>query len=175
MRPVFLLFVVLFLRCDARLGGLLQEKFLKKFDKSLHTHASIIKDSYDEAESLRNAYMSGIAYCSADRIVSGDNLFFEALSGVDIGNVWTNSSLQYYTAFDFTDNAVVLSIRGSDNLINWLDNIDTTKTAPYNDSSIEVHKGFYDEYKTLRDYMAADVLRMSEVYGTQAVKLTGHR
>jgi hypothetical protein len=57
--------------------------------------------SYDESEALRNVAISGLTYCSSDKIENKDSFHADAIPEVQIGEVWTNSSsLLFYTAYD---------------------------------------------------------------------------
>ena len=57
--------------------------------------------SYDESEALRNVAISGLSYCSSDKIENKDSFHADAIPEVQIGEVWTDSSsLLFYTAYD---------------------------------------------------------------------------
>jgi len=59
-------------------------------------------------------------------------------------------------------------------LNNWLDNLDIVKTAPYPDSSIEVHAGFHKEYTTLLPNIISFVDAASDKFGTKKLSIAGH-
>lgn len=67
-----------------------------------------------------------------------------------------------------------MTVRGSDDIPNWIDNIDAVKTSPYSDSSVKVHKGFYSEYLALRDPMVHALLSQYSLHPTTKLVLTGH-
>mmetsp|Transcript_28121 Transcript_28121/g.53227 ORF Transcript_28121/g.53227 Transcript_28121/m.53227 type:complete len:281 (+) Transcript_28121:63-905(+) len=131
--------------------------------------------AYDETDAIRNVHIAGMSYCSTDQIESGDNNHYQSINDFEVGQVWSNSSLQFVTGYDGTENTVTLAVRGSEDIDNWLDNLDAIKTSPYDDdSSVEVHKGFWKEYTTLRDSMISYILTEAEKHSTSKLKLTGH-
>ena len=107
---------------------------------------------YAETEEIRNVQIAGLSYCSVDQIESLDNDHDRSIDNFEMGQVWSNSSLQFYTGYHASEDAVTLAVRGSEDIDNWLDNLDVIKTSPYEvDSDVEVHKGFWEEYSSLRD------------------------
>jgi len=131
--------------------------------------------SYVETEAIRNVHIAGLSYCSVEQIQSLDNNHYRSIDNFQVGQVWSNSSLQFYTGYDLDEDVVTLAVRGSEDIDNWLDNLDTVMTSPYSDdSSVEVHKGFWKEYSTLRDPMISYILTEAAKHGTTKLKLAGH-
>jgi len=75
--------------------------------------------------------------------------FWRELDEATLNSSYTlNDSPQYdyfqtLTIYDPTKNTVYIAFRGSDNLINWIGNIQLSPTPFENDSSTMVHFGFY--------------------------------
>ena len=60
-----------------------------------------------------------------------------------------NNGARAIQGFDTQTNTLFVAFRGSSNIQNWIDNIQISKISPYNESSIEVEKGFYKAYNYL--------------------------
>jgi hypothetical protein len=56
--------------------------------------------AYDESEALRFVAMSGLTYCDSQQIKEKDSFHGDAVPELEIGSVWTNSSLLFYTGYD---------------------------------------------------------------------------
>jgi len=52
--------------------------------------------------------------------------------------------LQSFVGFDHVNNEIVVSFRGSHNIANWLDNLDTISVKYIGVKGGEVHRGFYE-------------------------------
>ena len=71
-------------------------------------------------------------------------------------------------------NTLFISIRGSENIMNWVDNIQVRKTTPYNDTNIEVSKGFYKAYTYLKNDIFDKLNILRSKYNTNNLLITGH-
>ena len=76
--------------------------------------------------------------------------------------------------FDSYTNTIFTAFRGSSNILNWIDNIQISKISPYNDTSINVEKGFYKAYEYLKDDLFNNIPTLVSKYNTNQVSITGH-
>jgi len=56
--------------------------------------------AYDESMALRYVGVAGATYCDEASINQKTSFHFDDLAEVEIGSVWSNSSLLFYTAYD---------------------------------------------------------------------------
>lgn len=70
--------------------------------------------------------------------------------------------------------SLFVSFRGSVDLLNWLDNVQIQKIKPYDDTNIEVEKGFYKAYQYLKPDVMHSLNIMKTTYPTKKLLLTGH-
>jgi predicted lipase len=54
------------------------------------------------------------------------------------------NNLQCFVGYDKTNNEIIISFRGSHNIPNWIDNLDTISVKYRNIKGSEVHRGFYE-------------------------------
>ena len=74
---------------------------------------------------------------------------------------------------DETQN-IFVAFRGSENILNWLDNIQFRKISPFEDENIKVEKGFYKAYQYLKPDLLNKLNTLKEKYNTNNILLTGH-
>ena len=70
--------------------------------------------------------------------------------------------------------ALFVSFRGSIDLLNWIDDIQIQKIQPYDNTLIEVEKGFYKAYEYLKSDVMNSLNNMKTTYPTKKLLLTGH-
>ena len=85
-----------------------------------------------------------------------------------------NNGARALQGFDTHTNSLFVAFRGSSNIQNWIDNIQISRIAPYNDSSIEVEKGFYKAYNYLKSDLLNNLVYLSNKYETNKISITGH-
>ena len=71
-------------------------------------------------------------------------------------------------------NALFIGFRGSSNIQNWIDNIQCSQIAPYEDKQVYVEKGFYHLFSSLEDNIYNIVDKMVVKYNTNLLFITGH-
>lgn len=110
--------------------------------------------AFDSDWALRNIHLAGASYCDPQSILDWDSK--QAVDDIVPFAVWTNSSLQFYTAYDAQIDAVVVSVRGSEDVSNWVDNLEAWCNHPYDaDKDICIMHGFREEYTEMRDALTA--------------------
>ena len=72
-------------------------------------------------------------------------------------------------------NAIFVSYRGSEDFMNWVDNVQITQTFPYMDMpEVGVEKGFYKVYSYLLPGVLEGIENTAVQYGTSKVMIQGH-
>ena len=72
-------------------------------------------------------------------------------------------------------NAIFVSYRGSEDFMNWVDNVQITQTSPYMDlPEVGVEKGFYKVYSYLLPGVLEGIEKTAVQYGTSKVMIQGH-
>ena len=100
--------------------------------------------SYSPSRALLFAHFSNAAYCSAANISYWDCAPCRAADkDFVVSKVVSGGGMQGFVG-QAPGNDIVVSFRGSDNIRNWIDNIDITKTDAYPKcDGCRVHTGFY--------------------------------
>jgi len=87
-----------------------------------------------------------------------------------------NTKALAVAGYDAGANSIITSFRGSDNIMNWLEDADVIKTS-YNQpgcSNCYVHKGFKTSYDSLKTDLNSYVSTLHSKYSTATVVVTGH-
>lgn len=90
--------------------------------------------------------------------------------------VFANSTgnIQGFTGYSQSLNAIIVSFRGSQDIKNWIINLDTTKTTYPLCSGCQVHSGFYSGYNMVSLYVRADVQKLMADHSGAKLMITGH-
>lgn len=73
------------------------------------------------------------------------------------------------------ERTLYVAFRGSSNIQNWLDNVQFSRTCPYEDApDVCVETGFHKVFEYMKEDIMSLLVRLSETYGTQKVVCTGH-
>ena len=71
-------------------------------------------------------------------------------------------------------NNIFIAFRGSENILNWVDNIQVRKINPYSNNTIKVEKGFYKAYQYLKPDLLNKLKILKKTYNTKNLLITGH-
>jgi hypothetical protein len=128
-------------------------------------------NAYDENLSKHCVNLSQAAYCvnSLDQwtcITCDRDVLLEYI--VDINQ---SKAIQGYDKYT---NTIFTSFRGSSNIHNWIENIQFRKISPYNNSNIEIERGFYKEYNFIKKNIIENLFLLSKKYNTNKLLITGH-
>ena len=94
-------------------------------------------------------YMSQASYCEEERLENWDcQTCHESVSLFRILEQHGEKAI-----VGVYENTMIVSFRGSSNLLNWIDNVQFSLSCPYDDSSICVETGFYKVF----EYMKNDI------------------
>ena len=70
--------------------------------------------------------------------------------------------------------SIIISFRGSQNVKNWITNLNTGRSAYSSCNGCLVHSGFIAGYNLVRDTIRADVQRLTAMYRGTRIIITGH-
>ena len=127
--------------------------------------------AYDQSLSKHFINLSQSTYC-----VSSPSQWncITCESSIKPEYVIENNGARAIQGFDSKTNSIFTAFRGSSNIQNWLDNIQISKISPYNDSTIQVEKGFYKAYNYLKPDLIVNLDSLSKKYKTDKLSITGH-
>lgn len=155
------------------------------------TNVNTNTSGYDPRLAMDALFYAKAASCPGEKLANWTCLscgFTPSMREVD---VFTLRETQAYVGFDAARNNIVISIRGSANIMNWIDNF-TFERVPYppcdvpansttglgvagwDGSGCKVHKGFFEIYKALSVRMVPAVKRLLAKYPSAALLVTGH-
>jgi len=87
---------------------------------------------------------------------------------------WDDKTHTYGFA-GFNSREIVVSFRGSQDLINWIYNLRFPKTAPYDDiPNARVHKGFYQCYESVQTELRPAIAALVQAHPDLPIVVTGH-
>mgnify|MGYP006105098587 CR=1 FL=1 len=128
-------------------------------------------NAYDEKISKLCVDLSQAAYC-AENINEWNCITCDKdiiLEYIVLRN--DNKAIQGY---DKVTDTIFTAFRGSSNIQNWLNNIKLKKISPYNNSNIQVEKGFFNQYNYLKPEIIENLSMLSKKYNTNKLLITGH-
>jgi len=85
-----------------------------------------------------------------------------------------NKGSKALQGYDKYTNSIFVAFRGSSNIQNWIENIKVNKISPYNNTFIEVEKGFYNEYSYIKYDLLNNIHNLVQKYNTNNIFITGH-
>lgn len=131
--------------------------------------SSGIAKTYNESLTKQAINLSQAAYC-----VSDEWSCETCMDNFDLDYVIEKHGEKALLGVNRDDNSLFVSIRGSETILNWVDNIQVRKITPYNDDSIEVSKGFFKAYSYLKSDIFDKLDAMKNKYDTKDLVITGH-
>jgi len=119
--------------------------------------------------------LSNVAYCS-DSEIQGWNCKNCRASGIILTNISTlsNKGCRAFVGYEKKDNAIYVSFMGSQNIQDWIDNLDFIKIKYPSCSGCEVHTGFWKAYKNLAPGIQTTVKNLRQKYNGATLRIFGH-
>lgn len=130
-----------------------------------------LSSCYDEYLTKHCVKLSQASYCTSS---VNDWNCITCDPSVKLEYVVENKGSRAIQGFDPNTNTLFTSFRGSSNIQNWINNIKVQKISPYNNSSIEIEKGFYHEYMYIQSSLFENLGVLKEKYNTNKLIITGH-
>ena len=119
--------------------------------------------------------MSAVAYESASSIKDWSCPHCHKYKMESISVFYTSDkSLQGFACYSPGLSSIIVSFRGSNNLENWITNLNTIQTDYPGCSKCYIHKGFYDAYKSIGAYVRGEVSKLKSLYRSAQIMITGH-
>ena len=128
-------------------------------------------DSFNE-----NIAMYGVNLAQAAYIVANLNDWNckTCDSSIILTDIVEKKGVKALQGYDSYTDCIFTSFRGSSNIQNWISNIQISKVNPYNDTTIEVSKGFYKEYNYIKSDLMDNLSVLNREYNTNNIMITGH-
>lgn len=133
---------------------------------------------YDAHTSTGGVYYVKPVYCNHEKLrtwTCGPACdYHPGVTNITVINHDLSDSL-CYVAYNPADNVIVVSCRGSSNILNWIEDFDFILVPfPANCSGCKVHQGFYYSYLAMRERILAAVTNLGAEYPNANIFVTGH-
>jgi len=133
-----------------------------------------LADTYSQTIANRTLMFAYGAYCSSSSLSAWNCKWCEYIPEFEMSSVIDRDDLQAFVGYDKQASQIVVSFRGSSNIVDWLDDL-TYNQVPY--PGVEngmIHQGFYDAWEEVYDeVMSATKTLMNDHKGT-TILVTGH-
>lgn len=133
--------------------------------------------AYSPSEALTGWQLVNAAYCATNEIQAWSCPNCKK-SGLSLTNVVVTDGGggRCYSAYNPAANQIIGTFRGSDDLEDWIHDIDTVKTAyPYcSSTNCMVHKGFYQAYLFLVNGFRDSIKNLRAKFPSASVRIYGH-
>lgn len=130
--------------------------------------------TYNQSQGIRNVYFAYGAYCDSSAIADWTCKWCAYIPGFEVSKVIDTDGLQAFVGYDTQESQIVISFRGSTDLIDWLDDLDAVMTPYPGVSGGEVHEGFYDAWLELANDVMAPAEALIKKYHHATLLITGH-
>ena len=144
---------------------------------SLLVSSFVSAESYSFATGLRAMYYSNSAHCSVAVLEKWDcGESCTKNPGVEQVSPLINEAAGTYgfVGYNSVEKEIVVSFRGSVNIANWITNVNFLKEAYNGVAGAEVHKGFFEAYKGVRDQVIGSVRALQRYHPSAKFIITGH-
>ena len=84
------------------------------------------------------------------------------------------SGMQVVLGYNQEYGAIFVGYRGSENIQNWISNLQVSKIYPYSDENIALEKGFYNLFQSLKQNVYSVIDNLIDKYETNQLFITGH-
>ena len=130
--------------------------------------------SYDWAFGNSSVWLASTAYCSPDSYLT------RTYKGYAAGFVPTyhievlKDATQGFIGYMPSQSTIYVSFRGSEQIQNWIDNLNAILTSYPLCSGCEVHQGFYNAHTAAFPAVLSEVKRLKSQFPSYGVVVTGH-
>ncbi|ORC89948.1 lipase [Trypanosoma theileri] len=132
--------------------------------------------AYSETLAKSALYFSKASYCDVPSIDNWSCESCHKLTSFHVTKVFTNHSYGTLAYMGVSEDRIVISFRGSENIPNWISNMKFGKETYPNATckGCSVHIGFYHSFLSLRNEMWVELQRLVAEYPRRPVLITGH-
>lgn len=129
--------------------------------------------AYDQHQTQVAVNISQAAYCMTP--VSEWNCI-TCDANNDYEKMIDKSGMQVILGYNQEYGAIFIGYRGSENIQNWVSNLQVSKIYPYNnsDENIALEKGFYNLFQSLKQDVYSVIEILADKYSTNKLFITGH-
>jgi predicted lipase len=135
--------------------------------------------AYNEKEAILQAKYSVITHCSNEQIEKWNCTLCKStphLSEVTVVES-TATKIKGFVGYDASTQAIVVAWRGTDNNLNWIENMDfklIDYIGPYRCVNCKIHQGFYNAYYSVSGKTHDAVKQLADKYPKAKIVITGH-
>ncbi|KAM3126969.1 hypothetical protein pb186bvf_020923 [Paramecium bursaria] len=141
-------------------------------------YSNVNSVSFDEAQSAEMAGLSFATYCQYSNIRSWTNLGSLSRTYPSYQNIQifenTQSGNMGFIAYNSQNNQIVIVFRGSNNIQNWITNIQVFRTSFIFPCFCTVHSGMFGAYQNIKNQMNNLLNDYIKRYPQASIVLTGH-
>ena len=130
-----------------------------------------ISNAYDNHLTHTAVNISQATYCMTQTSM-WDCITCDTTNSYD--NILIQNGEQVIFGYNEEYESIFVSFRGSENIQNWIANIQVSQTTPYPETNIAVEKGFYNLFDSLQSNVYKAVDELTKKYNTNQLLFTGH-
>ena len=130
-----------------------------------------LSNAYDNHLTHTAVNISQATYCMTQTSM-WDCITCDTTNSYD--NILIQNGEQVIFGYNEEYESIFVSFRGSENIQNWMSNIQVSQTTPYPETNIAVEKGFYNLFDSLQSNIYKAIDELVEKYNTNELLLTGH-
>ena len=112
-------------------------------------------------------YMSQASYCEEERLENWD--CYTCDESVSLFRIIEQHGEK--AIIGLYENTMIVSFRGSSNILNWIDNVQFSLSCPYNNPSICVETGFYKVFEYMKNDIYEALYSLIRTHGLKSPKL----
>ncbi len=121
-------------------------------------------------------YYSKISHCARDKIDSwtcGKSCQSYPLS--DVKSVYNSKlNIQGFVGYSKNSNSIMIAFRGTEDIKNWVADIELVKKSYEYCSKCEIHLGFHNSYHEIQKPMLDHIAVLLKSHPTSKISVTGH-
>lgn len=129
----------------------------------LFVYSQIVNSVYDEKMAKRAVSLAQASYCDD----ATDPTYI-------VDTIIENHGSKALLGYDNYSDTVFAAFRGSSNTHNWMEDIQISQIAPYENETIKIEKGFYKNYDYLKPELFENIESIVARYKTDKLMITGH-
>jgi triacylglycerol lipase len=127
--------------------------------------------AYDNNIGLESAKLSAITYCPESEVGNWSCYWCQQFPNFQLINTFWDSKTSTYLSFGKMDNTYIIAYEGSQDLTDWMIDLEISKLIPYKDyPTAKVHYGFWQAYSSIRQELYT-TLQKEEITN---LFITGH-
>jgi len=131
-------------------------------------------NSYSQSFANNTLMYAYGAYCPSSLLSSWTCKWCQYVPYFQVDQVIDLDALQAFTGYDPVNDQVIISFRGTSNVVNWLTDLDALVVDYPGVSGGLVHKGFYNAWQRLSVRVMPSAQALIDKHNTSQIMVTGH-